>query len=406
MSVLRVSVLGLVGLVLAACGGQEASGAGSTIGWAKGCSELYADDLLPEFALEFEAGELEALEQDCQSNTQQYRPVTFKYGSESVPAMARLKGNWSWRCDKKQFVISFNEVDSKARFHGLRKIVLDAAWYDPTLLSERLGMTFLHRHGVPSSCVNNARLSINGEYYGVYSNVERLDKEYLQRHFPGDAADGNLYEGGQELHTNEEEGDVSRRDALFAAVDSVDELSQLADLDEAVKVWAGLALLPDVDSYWAGVEINYFLYDHPQHGFFWLPYDMDMTAPTGEFDSGSSSVAVGFVDRYIEADPFTYENPDWSKEPLFETVLSSQAWCERFLRYLEGALKAYDVELMQRDLDRWKGQIAAALEADPQRPFSFETHSQAIETMKEFLVRRRQFVSRWLQTAECPARGW
>lgn len=405
MPVLRFSVFGLAGLVLGACGGEEPT-ASPGIGWAKGCSDIYADDLMPEFELEFAPDELEGLEQDCRSNTKQYRPVIFKYGSESVPAMARLKGNWSWRCDKKQFVVSFNETDAKARFHGVRKIVLDAAWYDPTLLGERLGMSFLHRYGVPSSCVNNARLTINGQYYGAYASAERLDKEYLQRHFPGDDADGNLYDGGQELRTNEDMGDVSRRDELFASVDSLSKLEELADLDEAVKVWAGLSMLPDVDSYWAGVEINYFLYDHPQRGFTWLPYDMDMTAPTGEFDSGSSSVAVGLVDRYVEADPFTYENPDWSKEPLFRTVLSNEAWCERFVQYLEGALKAYDVELMQRDLDRWSGQIAAAVEADPNRPFSLENHAQALETMKEFLQARRQFVSQWLKTASCPVNNW
>ncbi len=154
-----------------------------TEGKTGGCSDVYDDDVLPTFGLEFTPQELEGLEQDCASNTKQYRPVTLEYGAERVPAMVRLKGNWSWRCDKMQFVISFNETDSKGRFHGLRKLVLDAAWYDPTLVGERLGASFLKRMGVTASCVNNAKLYINGDYYGVYSNVERLDKEYLDRRF-------------------------------------------------------------------------------------------------------------------------------------------------------------------------------------------------------------------------------
>ena len=44
---------------------------------------------------------------------------------------------------------------------------------------------------------NNAKVTVNGQYYGVYTNVERLDKEYLQRNFIED--DGNLYQGGAEL---------------------------------------------------------------------------------------------------------------------------------------------------------------------------------------------------------------
>lgn len=373
---------------------------------AKGCSDLYASDTLPTFEFELEQDQLEGLQADCASNTKQYRPVTFKFGSEVVPAMVRLKGNWSWRCDKMQFVVSFNEQDSKGRFHGLRKLVLDAAWYNPTLLAERLGASFLNRASTPSSCVNNAKLYINGAYYGVYANVERLDKEYLQRHFDGSEADGNLYDGGQELRTNEETADVSRRDALFAGAGSLDTIESMVDLDQALQVWAALATLPDVDSYWAGVDINYFLYDHPTRGFLWLPYDMDMTAPTGEFDPGSSSVDVGLVSRYVQADPFTYENPDWGKEELFRTVLSDEGWCNRFLHHLDAAMVAYDVAALQANLDRWGDQIAEAVAEDPHKHFTTADHENALDTMKQFLSARREFLQEWRATAQCPVREW
>lgn len=389
----------------AGCGGKD-PGAEVDEDAVGSCADIYDPAVLPVFELEFQPEDLAALESDCVDHAKQYRPVTLKYGAEVVPAMVRLKGNWSWRCDKKQFVVSFNETDPKGRFHGLRKIVLDAAWYEPTLLAERLGASFMGRTGVPSSCVNNAKLFINGEYYGLFSNVERLDKEYLERHFPGDESDGNLYDGGQELRTNEDVADVSRRDALFAASDSLETLERMADLDQAVKVWAGLAMLPDVDSYWAGVEINYFLYDHPTRGFLWLPYDMDMTAPTGNFDPGSSSVDVGVEQRYVEASPFTYENPDWGKEQLFKTVLGDEAWCAKFLQELHGALSVYDVDRMTRELDAWAEQIATAVDEDPNKPFTVAQHRAAVTTMKEFLSARRAYVQAWLQTAQCPVRDW
>ena len=160
-----------------------------------------------------------------------------------MSVMVRLKGNWSWRCDKKQYVISFNEVDAKGRFHGLRKIVLDAPWYDPTLLAERLGFSFMRRTGANWSCVNNAKLFINNEYQGLYVNVERIDKEYLQRHFTDIEAEGNLYDGGTELRTNETLGDVSRRDALMKAID-IQTIDSLSDLDQAVRYLASSAILP------------------------------------------------------------------------------------------------------------------------------------------------------------------
>lgn len=375
------------------------------VSYPKACSDIYDPNLLPEFGLDIAADQLALMEADCQDEIKQFRPAVFKYGSETVNAMVRLKGNWSFRCEKKQFLISFNETDSNGRFHGLRKIVLDAPWYDPTLLAERLGFSFMRRHGVPWSCVNNAKLRINGAYYGVYANVERVDKEYLQRHFPDAEADGNLYDGGVELRTNEAVNDVSRRDALMAATD-VAGIDALADLDEVVKVWAGSAVLPDPDSYWAGVEINWYLYDHPSRGFLWFPYDMDLMMRQGTTNESTSTVEIGLVQDFVQASPFTYQNPDWGRETLYRTVLSDLHWCTRFLEELRHARAAYDVSSMSTELDTWAAQIADAVAQDPHKPFTNQNHQAALANLKAFMAARVAFIDGWLVSATCPVTRW
>jgi hypothetical protein len=369
------------------------------------CPDLYDPNTVPEFDLEIAATDLSQMQADCEAKAKVYRPCTLKYGSETISAMVRLKGNWSWRCEKKQYLISFNETDPNGRFHGLRKLVLDAPWYDPTMLSERLGFFFMKRVGNYWSCANNAKLSINGQYYGAYVNVERLDKEYLQRHFASTEADGNLYDGGVELRTNETTADVSRRDALMAAT-SIATIAGLVDLNEVVKVWAASAMLPDPDSYWAGVEINYYLYDHPTRGFLWFPYDMDMTLAVGPMDAPTTTVDIGNVDTLVNADPFTYENPDWLRERLFKTVLSDATWCGRFLEELRAARDAYDVTLMTSQIDTWAAQIKTSVSDDPNKLFSNQDHLDGIATMKATLPKRLAFVNNWLQTARCPVTRW
>ena len=386
-------------------GGSGNSGGAGIESYPKACSDLYDPNKVPRFELEMAPTDLAQLDADCAAKAKVYRPATLKYGDETVSVMVRLKGNWSWRCEKKQFLISFNETDPNGRFHGLRKIVLDAPWYEPTLIAERLGFSFMQRFGVSASCVNNATLWLNGEYYGAYANVERLDKEYLQRHFPDLEADGNLYDGGVELRTNETVADVSRRDALIAARD-IPSIDNLADLDEVVKVWAGSAMLPDPDSYWAGVEINYYLYDHPTRGFLWLPYDMDMTLLVGRTDESTSTVHIGEVDGLVNADPFTYQNPVWIREPLFQAVLSDTHWCSRFLEELKRARDAYDVSLMTSQIDTWANQIASVVSEDPNKPFSNQDHLYAIATMKATMPKRLAFIDNWLQTAHCPVVSW
>ncbi|MBX7082281.1 MAG: CotH kinase family protein [Nannocystaceae bacterium] len=379
--------------------GSSGSGTDTTGGqvtWPQPCGDLYAQDLLPTFELTITPQELQGMQSDCQDGIQSYRPIEFTYGGETVAAMARLKGNWTWSCDKYQFVISFNEVDPDARFHGLRKIVLDAPWYDHSMMHERLAFPLFESLGLPYSCVNNARVVINGEYYGLYANLERLDREYLERNF--EEPDGNLYKGGAELVTNEDMPDTTRLDALYAA-SSVDELAMLIDLDQAVAEWAAEAMLPAMDNYWAGVEINYYLYDHPSRGFVYLPYDLDISFGDAAYGDGS----LLWPDS-ATADPITHEHGGWGKEAIVMMVLADPVWCDRFVEALTAARMAYSPDAMSASIDAWEAQIADALADDPNRPYSVADHETALERLHAFLPERAAFVDDWLaEGGHCPA---
>lgn len=365
--------------------------------WPKACADIYDQDLLPTFDLSFTDDAWRKLQSACTSYSLAYQDVTFSYGDESVAAQVRLKGNWSWSCDKYQFVISFNEVDPDARWHGLRKMVLDAPWYDRTLLHERVAFPLFERLGLPYSCANNARVTVNGAFYGVYANVERIDHEYLERNF--EDPDGNLYQGGTELKTNEDIGDTSRLSALNSAR-TVDDIAALVDLDQAVAEWAAEAMLPAMDNYWAGVEINYYLYDHPEQGFLWLPYDLDISF------GDSAYVGGGPVwPNAVNADPITYEHTGWRKEALFKTVLADTTWCERFVEELERAREAYDPASMAVDVQTWAEQIYNAVDEDKRKPYTTVQHESAVEDLQEFFQDRADVVDAWLASGgHCPAR--
>ena len=198
--------------------------------------------------------------------------------------MIRLKGQSSWaeviqagdNPPKMQFVISFNEVDTNARFHGLRKLELDMPRTDPSYLRQRVALTYLRALGVPAQCANSGRLIINGAYYGLFTNMERPDVEFVQRLFPGQAG-GDLWDGGWGLATNEETVSQPhpRLDAWKAVTDAAS-LAAIADMDETLAEWAGEAMIADEDGFWIGNQ-NFLLYDHPTRGWLWIPHDLDAT---------------------------------------------------------------------------------------------------------------------------------
>lgn len=364
--------------------------------WPQPCSSLYDPDTLVEFDLDFEPDDLATLRGYCSQGNQGYVPVKFSWQGETVDAQVRLKGNWSWSCDKLQFVVSFNEDDPDGRFHGQRKLVLDAPWYDRTVLHERLAYPLFEARGLPYSCANNARVNIDGRYYGLYANLERLDKEYLERNF--EESDGNLYQGGAELKTNEDVADTSRLTALNAAT-SIEELEGLADLDQAVAEWAMEAMIPAMDNYWAGVEINYYLYDHPSRGFVWLPYDLDISFGDSAYSDGS----LVWPDT-VGVDPLTYEHTGWQKEALAERVLSDRHWCGRFVEELVLAREVYDPGTLEAQLDVWSEQIADAYADDPNAHASRSEHEASVAQLRRFFQDRADVVDAWLADGDhCPA---
>jgi hypothetical protein len=95
---------------------------------------------------------------------------------------------------KMQFVVSFEEVNPAAKFHGLSKVVLDMPNNDDTSCKS----ASRSRHGGVlghGGAVREQRApAINGQYYGLYVNEEHVGGAYIKRVFP-EAPDGDLFAG-------------------------------------------------------------------------------------------------------------------------------------------------------------------------------------------------------------------
>lgn len=233
---------------------------------ADGCPALFAQEVVPEFHVDISDAEWAKLEYDLLHREERiaagedpspYHPIVFRHEGDVIEdAMIRLKGASSWidtvtfdDDPKMQFVISFNEKNDDGRYRGARKLALDMPRSDWTFLRQRLGLYGLRTLGVPAQCANSARLFINDEYYGLYSNVERMDRELLERLFP-ESPDGNLWEGGRIIKTNEDDFTWDRLNAFWEVPVSgtVADLAELADLEASIRVWAAEAAYSNASS--------------------------------------------------------------------------------------------------------------------------------------------------------------
>lgn len=311
-----------------------------TLSYPLACQDLHADEALPTFEVEIADADWAALEQDRLEGEEVYYPIVFRHAGEvATNAMMRLRGGNSRCGDKAQFAISFNQVDPRGRFHGLRRLNLDHGGC--RLLHERLAMSFMRDLGVPAPCVNNARLVVNGRYYGLFVNLEHVNEDFLERNFGEDGDGGNLYKGGLYLRTNERVADYSGLEAYGSAPD-VATLAALADLEASIQEWAGEAVLPVHDNYWSD-GWNYYLYDHPTRGFLFIPNDIDMP-----FTTDASQPILPAALQYPAG-----------------MVLADPVWRARFDEAVRRAIAAYDTGVFDARIDRWWAQIASSAAEDP-----------------------------------------
>lgn len=352
----------------------------------KDCPKIFAQDLLPTFEIELDPSELEGLHEEWlegdDHNTPEHPIKLFKYEDTVITdASVRLRGNSTWwkGQNKMQFEISFNTYTKGKKFMGLKRLVFDAAEFNESFLRDRLAMAVLRDVGIPAPCANNARLVLNGEYYGLFTSIEKVDDEFLERRF--EDATGNLYKrgGSWEKKENKDDPDESDIEALMAA-ETVDDLLAIMNLDEAVLEWATEAVMPDNDGAWAG-GLNLYMYNDPKTGFNIIPWDKDSTFTRIEFD----------------VDPYTYIKPNDKGRPQYDIALADPVWFQKYIAAIEYVLKTgYDVAVLQQRIDTWSAQIATAAAEDPNKPFTTALHIDAVKDKREFVAKRAAFVKEWL----------
>lgn len=357
-----------------------------------GCPALYDQDVLPAFTLDLSDAEWAALQADYTTGTKSWHPAAFTstVDGEVVvidDAAVRLSGNpgFSWIGPKMQFAISFTQYNEEGRLDGLRKLKLDASWYDPSLVRDRLAYAYLRDLGVSAPCANNATLAINGAYYGLYKNIEFADQEFLERVMGREDSGGVLWKYGSEASVNEEEADPRHMRDLWSHSDVAWQEAN-TDLDGNLLEWAGEALIPQDDGYWCCAH-NFYIYEHPTKGFQFLPWDMDYT-----FDSAP----------YF-ADPDTFYR-DSNSQPHLDAVAADPTWGPRWVAALETATGAYDPDVMDQRITDWSAQIEDAFASDPTTTISAQAHADAIARMPGWIRSRSAFMQSWVARKQGEAR--
>lgn len=353
----------------------------------------------------------------------------------------RPKGNnslqqvYSSDSDRYSFKIKFDEYAAGQTCGGLDMLVLNDMLGDATYMKEYTAFEMMRELGVETPYFGYAKITVNGEDWGLYFALEAYNDSYLQR--VSGSESGKLYNvksadqaqpspltdsadfrqqghrgfgggmgaansGGSLLYTDDEissysaifgnavggEADEESCDRVIAAIkalNSGENIEEYFDVDEILRYLAVHSFVVNLDSYSSNMAQNYYIYE--QDGIIKiLPWDYNYA--WGAFQGGTASSTVNFpVDTPVSG-------VEMSERPLISVLLENEEYLERYHGYLSELVEKYftDSKFNNR-LDELDSIIGEYVRTDPTAFYTYEEYKTASEAFKTIGSLRAESVS-------------
>ena len=362
-----------------------------------------ATSRLPVYELEISIEEWEKLQRNPHSDER--HPAKFTAGGKEYSVEVRYRGDWARTWPKKPLKIFF-EKDKD--FDGQHVLNLNPNWRDPAFIREQLAYQIYAACGVPASKTRMVKLNVNGEFHGVFLEVEQPAKPFLKRvglkgavvykgnsrqrladqsDLGDEAAFREHYE--KQTHKDEDYRDLqSFCHDLATTKDVPGFFATHVDMDRYVSFLAGNALVQN----WDWFSKNHVLVLDAAGSKKWLvvPWDLDRTLGDhwrGPFDSADLPLRHG-----TRAQPGTV---GWNK--LFDAFYNAPNLRKRLLDRIEILLQTeFTKEKLFPILDRWESEISEDVALDRQRwpnRSAGDIHA-GIAGVKRYIEERRAYLFR------------
>ena len=341
-------------------------------------------------------------------------------GETIYNAALRTKGNTSLTTiaadpttDRYSFKIEFDHyVDGQTCF-GLDKLVLNNNYADATSMKEALIYDMYSYFGADASLYNYAKISVNGEYWGVYLALEAVEDSFMLRNYG--AQSGELYKpdsmniggfgfggfspggGGADLNYTDDdpdsystiwEGEVTDttdadHERVIAALKNIAEGSGLEtymDIDNLLRYMAVHVFSVNEDSLSGMMAHNYYLYEYNGQLNI-IPWDYNL-ALGGMSGSSATSVVNEAIDNAFSGTDF------------FDTLMEGESYHAQYYEYLRRLVDEYiNGGGFDEFYSRVRSQIDALVETDPNAFYTYDEYLEAVETLYELVKLRGESIS-------------
>ena len=400
--------------------GKQLLGIGS-VAPPSGADAFFDDAVLQEIRFDINTKDWETLKVNYLSND--YFPCDFTWGGLKVRNVGiRSRGTGSRSGIKPGLRVDVDHFSSDQKFLGLKSFVLRNNTQDSSNMHERLSMLLYRRLGVPASREAHTKIYVNGDYAGLYTIVESVDKAFLKRVYGEDA--GYLYKydyptDGKPYYFEDKGSDPARYVPLpfkpethednprpeFIAqwVQTVNQSTSATfrtavggyiDFQKFIRHVAVEVFVADYDGFIGNYGMNNFYAYRADPGtmFTLIPWD-------------KSQAFLGGVNYSIWHNIADVQSSLHNR--LMDRVLSDPDLNSLYLdTLLEIAKSAADTTgstdgrgWLEREIQREYDQIRDAALADPDKPYSNAEFEQAVNDVRTFAGLRGENVTREVNQA-------
>lgn len=312
-----------------------------------------------------------------------YVPGTLVFeGRMYGPVGVRCKGQNSFLpfSQKPSLRINVSEYDLEAKFWGLKDLTLNNMSGDFSMMHERLAYLVMREAGVPASRANHLLLTVNGQFYGLYNNLETVKKKMVGRWFTD--SEGPLFEATDvdfvanyisryELESGPDDRSLLSGLAAALTMPSADAAmtgaGAFVDMNRFRRFWAVASVIAQFDSFpYSMPGDDYYVYADPTSSrLSFMPWGMDETFYSGQIDVTNVSSVLARRCKESPACFQAYQAEVWEVQALTE-----------------------EIDLLG-ERERVMAQIAPYVQMDTRKPYTNEIVAESQGHLYWFISERR-----------------
>ena len=278
----------------------------------------------------------------------QYDSVGIRYKGYSSVNITQTKNPFNIKLD---YIINDQE------HQGFNKIKLSNVIHDPSFLREALSYQIARKY-MPSSKANFANLYINDTLWGVYSNVEAVNKDFLSKHYQsrnnsffkcnpssldlfGENSNLSLSPGNDSL---DYEAFYSIKSdygwgKLYQLIDTLNNypssINKILNVDRTLWMHAFNYSLVNLDSY-IGYAQNYYLYEDNSGRFNPILWDLNMSFGSFRLTDASSYFSGMNISQAKTLDPLSHlYDVSVFPRPLMRNIFNDNRFRKMYMAHLK-----------------------------------------------------------------------